>query len=104
MTPAVAADVVNFTTSREVWKALEQMYGATSKARINQLRGILQNTKKGSTKMLEYLAVMKQASENLQLAGAPVSLSDLISYVLGGLDSEYIPIICTIQEKEISSW
>lgn len=104
MTPAVAADVVNFRTSREVWKALEEVYGATSKARVNHLRGILQNTKKGSMKMIEYLAVMKQASENLQLAGKPVSLGDLISYVLAGLDSEYVPIVCTIEDKEIHTW
>lgn len=44
MSPAIAVDVVNFKTSREVWKALEEVYGATSKARVNQLRGILQNT------------------------------------------------------------
>lgn len=29
---AIAVDVVNFKTSREVWKALEEVYGATSKA------------------------------------------------------------------------
>ncbi|MDV3183806.1 MAG: hypothetical protein Q8847_02445 [Sweet potato little leaf phytoplasma] len=104
MSPAIAADVVNFKTSREVWKALEEVYGATSKARVNQLRGILQNTKKGSTKMIEYLAVMKQAAENLQLAGNPVSLGDQISYVLAGLDSEYVPIVCTIEDKDIKTW
>lgn len=60
MTPAIAADVVNFNTSREVWKELEEVYGATSKARINQLRGILQNTKKGTMKMVDYLAITKQ--------------------------------------------
>lgn len=61
MSPAIATDVVSFTTSREVWKALEKVYDSTSKARVNQLWGILQNTKKGTTKMVEYLATMKQA-------------------------------------------
>ncbi|MDV3143314.1 MAG: GAG-pre-integrase domain-containing protein, partial [Sweet potato little leaf phytoplasma] len=59
---------------------------------------------KGSMKMIEYLAVMKQASENLQLAGNPISLGDLISYALAGLDSDYIPIVCTINDKDIKTW
>lgn len=96
--------VVSFKTSREVWKALGKVYGATSKARVNQLRGVLQNTKKGSMKMVEFLATMKQASENLKLAGNPISLSDLTSYVLAGLDSDYVPIVCTIEDKDISTW
>lgn len=70
---------------------------------MNQLRGVLQNTKKGSMKMVEFLAIMKQASENLQLAGNAISLSDLTSYVLAGLDSDYVPIVCTIEDKDIST-
>lgn len=54
--------------------------------------------------MVEYLVVMKQASENLQLAGNPISLGDLISYVIAGLDSEYIPILCSIDDKDIKTW
>lgn len=62
MSPAIAADVVSFKPSREVWKALLEVYDATSKARVNQLRGVLQNTKKGSMKMIEYLASHYEAS------------------------------------------
>lgn len=104
MTLAIAANVVSFKTSREVWKALEKVYGATRRAKVNQLRGVLQNTKKGSMKMAEYLDIMKQAYENLQLAGNPISLDDLILYVLAGLDSEYILIVCSIEDKDITTW
>lgn len=67
-----------------------------ARAGINQLRGILENTKKRSPKMSEYLANMKQASNNLQLAGVLVPFDGLMSYVVAGLDSEYIVIVCTI--------
>lgn len=54
--------------------------------------------------MIEYLAVMKQAIDNLKLAGNPVSLSDQISYVLAGLDPDYVPIVCSIEDKDIKTW
>lgn len=55
MNPMIAADVVNLQTSQEVCKALEaQIYGATNKAQIRQLRGTLQNTKKRMTKMSDH--------------------------------------------------
>lgn len=37
MTPAVASEIINFSTSREVWKALEDLNRSTNKARKQQL-------------------------------------------------------------------
>lgn len=102
MTPTIASEIINISTSREVWKALEDLYGATNKARKQQLKGILQNTKKGSLKMGEYLAIMKQTADNLALAGAPVDIDDLTSYVVTGLEIEYLPITCLINKDNLS--
>ncbi|KAE8650704.1 hypothetical protein Csa_011191 [Cucumis sativus] len=51
--------------------------------------------------MAEYLSMMKQiTSKNMQLAGSTISQDDLIiSYVLAGLDAEYILIVCDIEEE-----
>ena len=56
---------------------------------------------KGGMKMSEYLKAMKKIVDNLTLTGHLVSLEDLISQVLAGLDShEYNPVVCQIQERE----
>lgn len=39
--------------------------------------------------MEEYLNKMKQLADNLKLAWSPLSLFDLFSQILAGLDSEY---------------
>ncbi|XP_038874305.1 uncharacterized protein LOC120067014 [Benincasa hispida] len=62
MTPSIACDVMDYKNSRDVWTALEKLYGAFSKARVNQLRSAMQNTKKGKMKITNYLAYMKQTS------------------------------------------
>ena len=50
----IVCDVSSLTTSHEVWKALEN--GVANKAQINQLKENLQNTRKGTTRMEDYLA------------------------------------------------
>lgn len=42
--------------------------------------------------------------ENLSLAGETISVSSLISSVLTGFDSEYLPIICQINEQGNITW
>ncbi|KAE8652677.1 hypothetical protein Csa_014062 [Cucumis sativus] len=102
--PLVASEVVNLIMSRELWLALEELYGATSKSPYKSIGIILQNTRKGTMRMTEYLSMMKQTLENMQLAGSPISHEDLFSYVLVGLDVEYIPIVCDIEGKNSPTW
>lgn len=54
--------------------------------------------------MGEYLAQMKEFSENLALASEPISNDYLISSVLAGLDSEFLPIMCQINSQGPMSW
>jgi hypothetical protein len=44
--PAILAQVHTLTTSAEIWQTLARMYSSQSKARVNQLRVLLSNTKK----------------------------------------------------------
>lgn len=102
MTPSIISEIINFSISREVWKALQDLYGSTNKARKQQLKVTLHYTKKGSMKISEYLAIMKQDYDNLALVGAPVSIDDLTSYVVSSLDVEYLPIFCLINKDNLS--
>lgn len=55
--------------------------------------------------MAEYLKAMKKLADNLTLAGHPVSLDDLVTQVLTGLDSaDYNPVVCQLVEKEQVTW
>lgn len=52
--------------------------------------------------MADYLTLMKGFADNLYLAGSPVSTKDLISYVIAGLNEEYIPIVVVLQNQDLS--
>lgn len=80
--------MIDFKTSQEVWKAIEDLYGASNRARVNQLRNILQNTKNGVIRMYDYLELKKQTSESLKLAGEPIHFNYLISCILSGLEAK----------------
>lgn len=69
MTPPVTTEVINLNTSRDVWKALEVLFGTVNRSRANQLRMTLQTTRKGTMKMDDYLILMKQNVDNMALIG-----------------------------------
>lgn len=52
--------------------------------------------------MSEYLTLMKQASNNLALARALVEREDLKSFVVSGLDVDYLPITCQIYKNDLT--
>lgn len=54
--------------------------------------------------MAEYLAKMKSISDNLLLAGSPISNNDLIIQTLFGLDIEYNPIVVQLFDKIDLTW
>ncbi|KAK9083364.1 hypothetical protein Scep_029835 [Stephania cephalantha] len=47
---------------------------------------------------------MKALEENLATAGAPMSIEDLISNTLLGLDQEYLPIVTVLQSRVGMKW
>lgn len=66
------------------------------------LKMMIQQTRKGNTKMTKYLVLMKSFVENLNLKDSRVETKELISYVVAGLDEEYTPIVVVIQNKPMS--
>ncbi|KAK9104364.1 hypothetical protein Scep_021208 [Stephania cephalantha] len=54
--------------------------------------------------MSDYLKHMKEMFDSLAAAGNKFPKEDLISRVLAGLDSEYLPITTLLQDKVSLSW
>ncbi|KAH7515301.1 hypothetical protein FEM48_Zijuj10G0012200 [Ziziphus jujuba var. spinosa] len=104
MITPVAIEVMDLNTSRDVWKALEVLFGTANRSRANQLRMTLQTARKGTMKMEDYLILMKQNVDNMAFARDSVSTNSPISCVLAGLDAEYLPVVCQINAKESINW
>ena len=91
------AQVVEVTTSAELWSALQRMFSARSLTRVTNLRIQLANLKKGNMPTSDYFAKMKAIKDELAAAGKAVSDEELISYIVNGLGYDYNPfcVICS---------
>ncbi|TXG59671.1 hypothetical protein EZV62_014244 [Acer yangbiense] len=104
MTESVATQVMGCSTSANLWTALENLYGAHSKSKMNAVRTSIQTIRKGTISMEEYLKQMKSWADVLAIAGDPYPEPLLISNVLSGLDADYMPIVVLIESRESISW
>lgn len=98
----MASQVTGYDTAKDLWEALQEYYGLQVASQQDYFKRMLQQTRKGSIKMSDYLALMKGYADNLYLAGSPVSTQDLISYVIARLDEEYTPIVVVLQNQDLS--
>ena len=89
----LSEEVIPFTvgvsSSRDLWLKLEQRFGGISDAHVHQLRSRLQSIQKGSQSMSDYLQELKEISDSLLAAGAPISDRDLIAATLAGLPDDF---------------
>lgn len=104
MAPDVVVQLMGFENVKELWEAIEELFGVQSRAEEDYLRQVFQQTRKGNMKMSEYLRVMKTRSDNLAQAGSPVTTRALVSQILLGLNEEYNLVVVRIQGKPIISW
>ena len=89
MTESILGLVLNCNTSSEIWSTVAQIFATKSKARILQVQGLLQSTKKCTLSVDEYVLKMKNYADALNQAGEPLSDERLCLYILGGLGPEY---------------
>lgn len=80
---------VGSSTSRELWLTLEKRFSATTRSHLLQLKAKIQNPKKGSLSMVEYLQLVKDTAISLAAAGSPLDDIDFVAHVLSGLPSDY---------------
>ncbi|TXG59466.1 hypothetical protein EZV62_014039 [Acer yangbiense] len=100
LSESVFGQVTHCTTSHDIWKTLGNLFAQQSKARALQLRHEIQNTKKGTLTIGEFILKMKTISESLAAAGQPISEEELISQILGGIGFEYDAVVVTITARQ----
>jgi hypothetical protein len=85
--------VYGLSTSRQVWVTLSNRYATPSHARINHLRRQLQLLRQGSRTCSEFIQLAKTLASQLAIVGKSVEEEDLISYIVGGLNSQFNPFV-----------
>uniref|UniRef100_A0A803QBQ7 GAG-pre-integrase domain-containing protein n=1 Tax=Cannabis sativa TaxID=3483 RepID=A0A803QBQ7_CANSA len=96
--------VMGCASSATLWSALENLFGAHSRAKIDDTRTLIHTTRKGTTPMVEYLRQKKMWLDSLALARDPYPEAHLISNVTSGLDAQYLAIVVQIEARSNISW
>lgn len=99
LTDNVLVQMVGYTTSREVWMALERMHTSKSRARTLQIRTHLATLRKGNASVSEYFQRVKNLCDTLAAAGQPLSDDESISYILAGLGSDFDPLVTSVTTR-----
>jgi hypothetical protein len=95
----VLSTVVDATTARGAWSTLEKMFASSSRARIMQIRMQLANIQKGELTVADYFRKVKRLADMLAAIGKRLEDEELISYLLGGLPSDYYSLVTSITTR-----
>nr|TKS13876.1 hypothetical protein D5086_0000048730 [Populus alba] len=92
----ILAQVVNYTTSKVAWNALDDTFSSRSYAHILQIHTQLTTETKDNKSTIDYFHFIKKLVDELAVAGQPLSHDDIITYVLAGLSHEYDSFVASI--------
>lgn len=81
--------IIGCVNAREMWMSLRDRFSTVTKASIFQLKTELQNIKKGTDSISQYLQRIKDARDHLAAAGVSFDDDDIVIIALKGLSSEY---------------
>jgi hypothetical protein len=95
LTKRVLTTVYSMNTARQVWQHLSKQFAPNSRSQITTLKRQLQTITQGNQACSNYLAIAKSYAYQLVAIGKNVDDEDLISYVVGGLNSSYQSFIIT---------
>ncbi|WJZ97436.1 hypothetical protein VitviT2T_016040 [Vitis vinifera] len=79
--------------SKQVWTTLQTRFSSQSCSHISHLKRQLQTLTQSTKSCSEYLENAKNLADQLAAAGKPIDDQDLISFLLGGLQSSYTPFV-----------
>ncbi|XP_042056421.1 uncharacterized protein LOC121801010 [Salvia splendens] len=103
--PAVGSLVINPAffvwqrSAKDIWGALENNFPSHSTAKVMQYRQQMQNLRKETLSMSEYLGKMRNYFDLLNSVGCMVSDGEQILHILGGLGQEYDPAVCVVTSR-----
>ncbi|XP_074362603.1 uncharacterized protein LOC141702915 [Apium graveolens] len=98
--PTLASIVATATSSKAAWDSLHMSYANKSHTQILSLKDQLSRLVKNNKPVSQYLHEVRTITDELAVAGSPVSNSELVVKILGGLGSEYNNIGATIRARE----
>ncbi|KAL5763417.1 hypothetical protein ACOSP7_019681 [Xanthoceras sorbifolium] len=102
LSPAIMGQVTECPTSCEAWSSLEKLYSQKSMAKVLQLKQQLQNTRKGSESISDYILKIKTLGDGFRAAGQTVSEFDLVLNIMGGLGHDYDPVVVLVSSQHQS--
>nr|TKR85542.1 hypothetical protein D5086_0000246840 [Populus alba] len=106
LSPMVVSTIYGLETSRLAWQALGACFAAPSTSRISLIKRKLQSLQQGSLPCQKFLNEVKTLADELSAVGKPIDDSDLILYVLNGLNSSFHSFVTTYmllsKEKSMS--
>lgn len=74
-------------------------FAAQNRAKVSQFKLILQNTKKGSLTINEYLLKVKNVIDKLASAGHQLTYTDHIEAIFNGLPEEYDTFVISVSSR-----
>ncbi|CAL1353431.1 unnamed protein product [Linum trigynum] len=93
LSEAVLPNVINKTTASDAWTALATIYASGSHIQIRHLNKALQQIRRGTASIHDYLQDAKAKADQLAALGSPVPAADLTRWILDGLGEEYRPFV-----------
>lgn len=89
--------VVISKTSQELWTSLEQQFGFETVAKKVHLTMMLNNLKKGSITVIDYFSKLRSITDELAIAGSPVSSLNFITDLISCLGQSCYPVVVYIE-------
>ena len=98
----IASTVATTLNSKKAWDSLHTTFANKSHTRIFSLKDQLNTVSKETKSVAEYLREIWSLSNELVIAGAPISNEELIVKILSGLGSEFREILVAIRARDSS--
>ena len=89
LSPVAMSCAIGSISSKDLWVRLKEQFSSVSKTSIFQLKSNLQNIRKGTDTISQYLLKIKEARDYLSAAGVYFVDEDIVILVLNGLPIEY---------------
>lgn len=99
MTKGILTRMVGADSAHQIWSKLNLYFAAQNKATVSQFKIILQNTKKGSLTINEYLLKVKNVIDKLASVGHQLSDTDHIEAIFNGLPEEYDTFVRSVNSR-----
>ncbi|KAF5442908.1 hypothetical protein F2P56_035516 [Juglans regia] len=99
LSESVLTQVLDCTTSQQVWSTLQNLYSAQSSAHLMNTQFQLATLKKGAESITEYYNKAKNLSSQLDAAGHSLLDSEFTIFLLAGLGTDYESLVTSLTTR-----